>query len=77
VASWSYLPKDAPKYRNGNALNIAAVVASQILAVLLMLRARRENRLRDAGGRAHVVDGKTQEEIDELGVDHPDFRYRW
>lgn len=61
----------------GNGLNLAVVVTSQILAVVLMWYNRRENRLREQGGRDYVLEGKTQEEIDELGNEHPDFRFKW
>lgn len=61
----------------GNGLNLAVVVASQILAAALMWYDRRENRLRDQGGRDYVLAGKTQSEIDELGNEHPEFRFKW
>lgn len=61
----------------GNGLNLAVVVASQILAAGLMWYNRRENRLREQGGRDYVLEGKTQEEINELGNEHPDFRFKW
>lgn len=75
VATWSYLPFDAPRYTIGNALNLSVVAASQILAVLLMLYNKRENALRDRGGRDYRIEGKTEQEINELGNAHPEFRY--
>jgi hypothetical protein len=77
VAAWSYLPKQAPRYMTGNGLNIAAVITSQILAAALMFYNRRENRLREQGARDYILEGKTQEEIDELGNQHPNFRFKW
>jgi hypothetical protein len=61
----------------GNGLNLAVVIASQFLAGALMWYNRRENRLREQGGRDYILEGKTQEEIDELGNEHPDFRFKW
>merc|ERR1711939_179351 len=75
VATWSYLPFDAPRYTIGNALNVSVVAASQILAVLLMLYNKRENALRDRGGRDYRLENKTEQEINELGNSHPEFRY--
>ena len=61
----------------GNGLNLAVVIASQILAAALMWYDRRENILRDQGGRDYILEGKTQNEIDELGNEHPEFRFKW
>jgi hypothetical protein len=36
---------------------------------------RWENKQRDAGKRDHVLDGLSQEEIEELGHTHPSFRF--
>ena len=51
VASWSYLPFDAPRYNIGNSLNLAATILGQLLAVGLMIKNKRENALRERGGR--------------------------
>lgn len=77
VASWAYLPFDAPRYTIGNSLNLGAILGGQLLALGLMLFNRRENRLRDFGGRDYRLEGKTRDEIFELGNRHPDFRYVW
>lgn len=61
----------------GNGLNLSVVVLSQLLALGLMWYDRRENKLRDQGGRDYVLEGKTPEKIEELGNEHPDFRFKW
>jgi hypothetical protein len=77
VATWSYLPFDAPRYTIGNSLNLSVVIASQVLAFALMMYDRRENSLRERGGRDYRLEGRSKEEIDELGNSHPEFRYVW
>lgn len=44
-------------------------------SVLMTLLLRRENRIRRRGGRDSWVSGLTQEEIEGLGDERPDFRY--
>lgn len=77
VASWSFLATDAPRYPIGNSLNLSVVLASQLLAGLLMVYNRRENAKRAQGARNHLLEGKTEEEIATLGHKHPDFAYKW
>lgn len=35
----------------------------------------RENKLRKAGKRDHTIEGKTDEELDVMGDNKPDFLY--
>lgn len=34
-----------------------------------------ENKVRDAGGRDHRVEGMSEGDVVELGYRHPEFRY--
>ncbi|UZJ50782.1 hypothetical protein CBS101457_000102 [Exobasidium rhododendri] len=69
VACWSYVKKDAPNYLPGNALNVGAGSGIVIIATLLTLYLRKENKKRDA--QQSVQTG--HEELD--GHHHRDFRY--
>jgi hypothetical protein len=73
TASWAYLKKDAPRYIPGTILNIVATAAVPLLALGTVLYIRWENKIRDAGGRDHRLDGLTQEEILDLGSRHPEY----
>ncbi|PWY98225.1 MFS general substrate transporter [Testicularia cyperi] len=77
ISTWTYLPKDAPNYVPGNALNVAGGSAIAIISVLLVLWQRWENRQRDAGRRSHRLEGLSTAEIELLGSSHPDFRLRY
>jgi hypothetical protein len=73
---WTYLPTDAPNYHNGNSLNLATSAAACTLALIGLVYLRWENAKRDRGERDHRLEGKTAEEIEQLGYLHPSFRYQ-
>ena len=75
VSTWAYLPEDGPRYTTGHSVNLGAQVAIGVLATLGMLYARWENRMRERGARDSRVEGKSEEEIMDLGYRHPSFRY--
>ncbi|KAG2001982.1 high-affinity nicotinic acid transporter [Coprinopsis cinerea AmutBmut pab1-1] len=76
VSVWTYVPSDAPKYLNGNAANLGCACLACVLSIFLVLYLRWENRRRDAGKKDHVVEGKSQEELENMGYKHPEFRYQ-
>jgi len=47
-----------------------------MFAVIGFLYARWENAKRARGERNYRLEGKSQEEIEQLGYRHPDFRYQ-
>lgn len=73
---WTYIPTDAPNYHNGNSLNLATSCAASTLTFILFLFFRWENGKRDRGERDYRLEGKTSEEIEQLGYLHPGFRYQ-
>ncbi|KAK6439190.1 hypothetical protein LTR95_004609 [Oleoguttula sp. CCFEE 5521] len=75
VATWTYLLSDAPRYPIGHTINLVAQVIVACLATFGMFYIMRENRLRAAGKRDHRIEGMSEEDQDELGYLHPEFRY--
>ncbi|KAM0749138.1 MFS general substrate transporter [Meredithblackwellia eburnea MCA 4105] len=75
VATWTFLPTDAPNYRHGNSANLGTGTAMLVLASCLWVWQARENRRKEAGHHDHELEGKTTEEIEHLGIRHPGFRY--
>lgn len=75
VATWTYLPSMSPEYTLGHALNLTSVSCAAILAVVGFLWCMRENRIRAQGGRDSILEGKSEQEVSELGSLHPDFRF--
>jgi len=76
VVSNVYRGADAPRFVPGHAVVLGylavALVGGSILHYLLL---RRENALRRAGLRDHLVEGKSPEEIKLMGDMRPDFIY--
>ncbi|TFK39755.1 MFS general substrate transporter [Crucibulum laeve] len=76
IAVWTYLPKDAPNFHKGNSLNLATSLAVCAILALIAVYLRWENAKRDRGERDYRLEGKSVEEIEQLGYLHPNFRYQ-
>ncbi|KAH9807329.1 MFS general substrate transporter [Teratosphaeria destructans] len=72
VASNIYFSTDAPYFRVGYAVSLVLLLLNGLLATFLYFALRRENKARADGKRDYLVDGQT---TDNLGDDHPDFRF--
>ncbi|KAG8162506.1 hypothetical protein KVR01_008271 [Diaporthe batatas] len=75
VATWTYIPADGPAYRTGHTINLVGQIVVVCLSLFGIAYCSWENKLRAAGKRDHRLEGRTQEEIDQLGYRHPEFRY--
>ena len=76
MATWTYIPSDAPKYRKGHSINVGAQAVAAAVSVLGIVYVRWENRKRARGARDHrLQDLTTPEEARKLGHHHPKFRY--
>lgn len=76
VSSNIYRTKDKPKFYLGHAVVLAYMTLFLFggsIITRFMLQA--ENKKRAAGKRDHWVEGKTQEQIADLGDERPDFTY--
>jgi len=72
VATFTYLPDDAPRYTTGHAINIGAIGVSMLLTTANILYVRWENAARAGGKRDERLE---RGEVGELGCRHPAFRY--
>jgi len=75
VATWTYIPKDAPRYETGHTINLAGNIAVLLLSLAGIAYCKWENRQRNLGKRDHRLDGLSEAGIKGLGYRHPDFRY--
>ncbi|KAK1985843.1 major facilitator superfamily transporter [Colletotrichum cereale] len=75
VATWTYTYKDAPKYFTGHTINLVGQSLTVLLSVFGIFYCMYENKARAAGKRDHRLEGLTDEEQDQLGHQHPSFRY--
>lgn len=74
--TWLYLRKYAPRYKPGNIFNLISCSCAIAISLGLTFYVRWENRQRDLGRRDYRVEGKTEEEIQELGYRHPEYRLK-
>ncbi|KWU44437.1 putative pantothenate transporter [Rhodotorula sp. JG-1b] len=75
ISTWTFLPKDGPRYVPGNAFNLAGSILMFVLAGGLWIWQRRENKAKAAGRDDHYLEGRTQAEIADLEQKHPEFVY--
>lgn len=74
IASNIFIPSQAPTYPLGFGLGLGMVWMCVIAAVALYFWVQRENKLRDAGKRDQRFN-LSPEELQNLGDDHPNFRF--
>ena len=74
IASNIYFDSDAPYYRVGFGCCLALLLLNGALATIMMLLLKRENRTRAEGKRDYLLQDP---DADNLGDDHPEFRYAY
>ena len=74
VSSNVFISKQAPKYPVGFGVGFALNMMAGICCTALFLGLRAENKRRDQGQRGYRFDLPAHEQ-ENLGDDHPDFRY--
>ncbi|KAJ5995546.1 MFS general substrate transporter [Penicillium waksmanii] len=78
IATWTYLPRDAPMYRIGNGVNLACAILWTIVAILVLLWMKYDNKKREKceAGAHEQLAGLSQKEVHDLEWKHPDWRWR-
>ncbi|KAH0598637.1 hypothetical protein MHUMG1_03940 [Metarhizium humberi] len=76
ISTWAFLPSDAPHYKVGNGLNLAAQASMIIIATVLYFWVKRDNQRRETVDVVAELEGKTMEEIRDMDWKHPEFRWR-
>jgi hypothetical protein len=72
VATFIYLPTDAPDYKLGHSINIGALILCIVTVSCGITYCKWENAKRNSGARDHRL---TDEDPARLGHRHPHFRY--
>lgn len=75
IATWSFLPSDAPNYYTGNGLNLATSSVILITCVIVLMWIRFDNAKRDRRSVEEELAGMSQEEVEDLDWKHPGFRW--
>jgi hypothetical protein len=76
VASNIYLTREAPEFPTGYGVAFGFIGVEAVLAVLFMMGLKRENRKRGRGERDWRF-SLPKEELENLGDDHPDYRFNY
>lgn len=76
VASNVFFTSESPLYVTGYSTCLSLILLCMISAIGLFLILWRENRLRDQGARDHRL-GLEPDELQNLGDDHPGFRFAY
>ena len=74
ISAIAFPSKDGPRYLPGIIICIACQAVGVVAAINMWVFCSYENRQRAAGKRDHLRE-LSQEEQDQLGEKHPDFRY--
>ncbi|KAK2812836.1 hypothetical protein FQN50_001165 [Emmonsiellopsis sp. PD_5] len=74
VVSVMFDSDDAPLFKIGYSIALGSTIICALLCTGFMYMLRRENKKRDRGDRDYRL-GLDQAELDNVGDDHPDFRF--
>jgi hypothetical protein len=76
IATWSFLPFDAPNFPIGNGLNLATSSLTFILAILILLFMKADNSRRSKKDIDSELSGLDSKQIQDLDWSHPGFKWR-
>ncbi|KAL1591761.1 hypothetical protein SLS60_011760 [Paraconiothyrium brasiliense] len=78
IATWTYLPGDAPRYPIGNSINLACAVSWTTLAVATLFWMKYDNKRRDERETVarEEIAGLSQQEMQNLEWRHPGWRWK-
>lgn len=76
MASNIFFKEEAPRYTTGYAVSLGMTWICGAACALFLTYLVRENRLRDAGRRDWRLE-LPQDEVENLGDDHPAFRFTY
>ena len=78
IATWTYLPTDAPRYFIGNSINVACATLWTAIAIGAGVWMKYDNTKRDEreAGAHEELAGLTEKEIQDLEWTHPGWRWK-
>jgi len=75
IAAWTYVLPDAPRYIKGHALNLGFSCLCIVVVAVTIVYLNWENNLKRTGKRDYRLEGKSEQEIQDLGHEHPEFLF--
>lgn len=76
IATWSFLPFDAPNFPIGNGLNLATSSTTLLTALLILIFMKADNKRRANKDVDAELSGLDEKQIQGLDWKHPGFRWR-
>jgi len=76
IATWSFLPHDAPNYPIGNGLNLAAAGVCLVVGILMYFWMVRDNKHRESRKVEEELAGMSPHDIEDLDWKHPAWRWQ-
>ncbi|EAW12537.1 putative MFS transporter [Aspergillus clavatus NRRL 1] len=77
ISTYTFLPKDAPLYRNGYIISLSFLCLSAACCIAYLLAVWNDNRKRDRAAANGAVVNLTEEEREFLGDLAPNYRYTY
>lgn len=75
MKTWSFVPADAPNYRIGSEVSLAASALILFIGIPTMLWMDRDNKKRDNRSIEEQLSGLDQKGMQDLDWKHPAFRW--
>lgn len=75
IASWAFLPFDAPNFPIGNGLNLGVQAMVLITGIGLGIRMKRDNKKRAQVDVHEKISGLSQLQLADLDWRHPGFQW--
>jgi hypothetical protein len=74
VASNIFITKQAPYYKTGYRTSLGMLLMCGVMCTVFFFGLKAENRKRDKGGRDYRFE-RERRELENMGDDHPEFRF--
>jgi nitrate/nitrite transporter NarK len=78
IATWTFLPSDAPRYPIGNGINLACAITWTAVAIATLFWMKYDNKRRDEKESAALqeIANLSQHELGDLEWKHPSWRWK-
>ena len=78
IATWTFVPTDAPRYAIGNGINLACAITWTAVSVGTLFWMKYDNKKRDERevAVAEEIAGLSQQDVQDLEWKHPSWRWK-
>ncbi|KAJ4294650.1 hypothetical protein N0V90_008341 [Kalmusia sp. IMI 367209] len=76
IATWTFLPTDAPRYAVGNSINLTCAITWTAVSVGTLFWMKYDNKRRDEKDVTEEIAGLPQQDVQDLEWKHPSWRWK-